>query len=863
MEQRETQGTFRNFFLFLVLCFGILALNLRFNPLVQPPARPAGEEVAEGPDADQEAGEVEGEGVPGDAPEDSDKPDNQTDPGDQEEGDIPPPDVPKRVAPETRLVTLGSADPDSPYRMLATLTNQGAAVARVELNSPRFRDQEDRSGYLGHVVVHSTDQQQGCPVEVVGPGTPAARAGLLPEDVILAVDDWQVTSLSTLTAALLNTRPGQEVQLTISRDGQNKVLSAKLGRRPLEVVRPEGNDPLSFLLTLRQLGASRLENPVKDEDEKSKRSRKEIVPPDERLFRELDGLRLRSETWDISDPEKFEQPGPHTEVSFFRELPEFGLKVTKTYRLAKLPEDQQSNVDAKAYHLVFDVKIENIGSKARKVAYQLDGPTGLPLEGRWYARKVGRGWGGVGLRDAIFCWQGELPDLIGAAKIADDNWGSVWKDQEDQKLAFLGVDAQYFSAVMIPQKENPEETWFSESQPLRVGAVDPDMGKMSTNTSCRLSSTVHTLEPDGQPLEHTYEVFLGPKKPKLLAKYDGLDGLLMYGWFWWIAIPMLHTLHFFHDFVVFNYGLAIILLTILVRSCMYPLSRKQAMNMQAMQKLQPELKKIHEKYKGKTQELWEAQAALYRRHGTSQAKQMSGCLVVFLQLPIFIGLYRALMVDVELRGAPLISESLRWCSNLAAPDMLFDWSGFWISVGWGWFNDGQGILALGPYFNILPILTIVLFLIQQKMFMPPPADETAAMQQNVMKFMMIFMGLIFFKVASGLCIYFIASSIWGVAERKLLPKTTPPSGSDDSKDAKDKSAKQLQQAKSKQTRPQQRPQKRQEENKPAEGRLAQLKQIIKDGQLPSGSNDDKAGDKAAQKKEKKKRRKQRRSRGKG
>ena len=71
-------------------------------------------------------------------------------------------------------------------------------------------------------------------------------------------------------------------------------------------------------------------------------------------------------------------------------------------------------------------------------------------------------------------------------------------------------------------------------------------------------------------------------------------------------------------------------------------------------------------------------------------------------------------------------------------------------------------------------MTIGLFIWQQKMFMPPPADEQAAMQQKMMQYMMIFMGVMFFKVASGLCMYFIASSLWGITERKLLPKATPP-----------------------------------------------------------------------------------------
>jgi YidC/Oxa1 family membrane protein insertase len=90
---------------------------------------------------------------------------------------------------------------------------------------------------------------------------------------------------------------------------------------------------------------------------------------------------------------------------------------------------------------------------------------------------------------------------------------------------------------------------------------------------------------------------------------------------------------------------------------------------------------------------------------------------------------------------------------------------------------------LGPYLNILPIFTVGLFVAQQKLFMPPPMNEQAAMQQKVMTFMMVFIGFLFFKVASGLCIYFIASSLWGIAERKLLPQPNSPPASPGNKSA--------------------------------------------------------------------------------
>jgi YidC/Oxa1 family membrane protein insertase len=130
-----------------------------------------------------------------------------------------------------------------------------------------------------------------------------------------------------------------------------------------------------------------------------------------------------------------------------------------------------------------------------------------------------------------------------------------------------------------------------------------------------------------------------------------------------------------------------------------------------------------------------------------------------------------LAVDIELRDAPLI-PGIEWCSNLAGPDKLFFWEGLlpqFLTAETGW---------LGPYLNVLPLITMGLFMLQQKLFTPPPTDEQTRMQMQMMKFMMIFMGFLFFKVASGLCLYFIASALWSVAERKLVPKPTPQNAGD-------------------------------------------------------------------------------------
>jgi YidC/Oxa1 family membrane protein insertase len=209
------------------------------------------------------------------------------------------------------------------------------------------------------------------------------------------------------------------------------------------------------------------------------------------------------------------------------------------------------------------------------------------------------------------------------------------------------------------------------------------------------------------------------------------------------------------------YGLCIIMLTVLVRGLMFPLSRKQALMSVRMQQLAPELKKLQEKYKDDRQALGMAQMELYRKHGVNP---FGSCWVLLLQMPIFIGLYVALQESTHFRLAPCWP----WITNLAAPDMLFNWGEHipWISR----IEDYGSFLYLGPYFNLLPIIGVVLMIAQQKMMTPPPADEQQAMQQKMMTYMMAFFGLMFYKWPAGLCLYFIASSAWGFCERKLLPK---------------------------------------------------------------------------------------------
>lgn len=798
-------------------------------------------------------------------------------------------------APE--FFTLGSLDPESPYRLLATFANRGASLARIELNEEQYVDNNDPTGYLGQIVVDESlawiETDLGIPgveAQVVGDGTPAALAGLKAGDRIVGfvrdgAEPVAIASFDGLRDELLKTKPGEKIRLEVLRGetlaesapyralkdaaaaamrslesvpflspesekseapaedsvvatepeasekseapvedsvaatepeaskpaplGETfakETLEVELRKAPLAVARPSGlvkdyadyvnlaglqgavrgdvgtfelltaedgkrklnADPASFLTTLAAVDGERLTDWAPTVENPTRGS----APRPAGLTNELAGVDMRDGYWEYVP----EESGADA-VVFRKRLLERRLEVVKKYALAPeaLPENGRKATDGRGYHLTLSVEIRNFDPSAkRSVSYLLDGPTGLALEGAWFAagRKTGPGWGAYGLRDLVVSENGGKKfDVIKCWDVAEDKA----RRSDETSLDFLGVDGQYFQCSAIPRGVAAESAF--AYAPIRVGARTKERPNFA-DVSFRLRAADVELAPRGQAgdsIAHEFEIFAGPKRPDVLAAYD-LSETLVYGWFWFVSIPLLWILHFFHDYLVFNYGIAIVMLTVLVRLCLFPLSRKQVASSLKMQKLQPELTAMREKYKDKPQEMMMAQQALFKRHGVSP---LSGCLPIFIQMPIFIGLYKALSLDVNLYGAPLFSRDARWCSNLAAPDMAFDWSGFWNSIGWPDFNmAGQGFLSmfcLGPYLNILPVITIALFLIQQKILMPPVVgDDEQAQQQRMMRrmmnFMMIFMGFMFFKVPSGLCIYFIVSSLWGLLERKMLPK---------------------------------------------------------------------------------------------
>jgi YidC/Oxa1 family membrane protein insertase len=740
---------------FYLLCFQIFPPP---DPAKQPPA--AAGAKADGKDADDDQAapaNADDDGqVDGEQPEDP----NQPLAGDDEKPDAPQAAKPGELqiaesSGDPQFVTIGSLNQDDGYRMLVTLTSSGAAIHRAELSSPRYTSAQDWTGYLGELQLQNTPD--GIRVGVVGDGTPAALAQpnpMVAGDVIVALKNskpGEKLTVQSLQAALAKTNPGDEFTLQV-HSGENPIQArtVHLTRRPFAVVRPEIEnfemreveppadfvDRPSMLLTLPTLNGQPL----------SKENAAKLAKL------------LETGNWQLAARDK--------SSATFTITPLPNLTITKRYSLTQVPADKREDPNFRAYHVDFDVAFQNASQEPQSVAYQVEGPTGMPLDGWWFAHKISRSrwFKGAGLRDIVVRMDGEsgVTQFDCPAIVA----GDVQPIRQDVLgLAFAGVDGQYFAAVMIPERKAIGEVWFDTVAPIVVPPAPDPRNATFANTTVRLSRLPIEI-PAGGKHEETYDVFLGPKRPELLAQYYSandpsysLADIVYYGLalFGFVAKGMLSVLHFFYG-IVGNYGIAIIMLTVLVRAAMFPLSYKQTKSMARMQALKPEIDRINEEFKTDMQKRSQATQELYRKH---QINPLAGCLPVLLQLPIFMGLYRALMVDVELRGSPLFGESIRWASDLAAPDKFWNWSHVMPDFVQSF---------LGPYLNIFPLITVALFLVTQKMSMPPPTNEQAAMQQKMMKYMTIFIGFMFYKVASGLCLYFIVSSLWGIAERKLLPK---------------------------------------------------------------------------------------------
>jgi len=251
----------------------------------------------------------------------------------------------------------------------------------------------------------------------------------------------------------------------------------------------------------------------------------------------------------------------------------------------------------------------------------------------------------------------------------------------------------------------------------------------------------------GTQHQYDYYLFFGPKSMRVLNKVGhDLNKAVDFGWFDFIAKPCLWLMNFLYDFIP-NYGLAIIILTILIKIVLWPLGSKSYKSMSEMKKIQPLMKEIREKYKDDKKKMNQEVMALYK---TYKINPLGGCLPMVVQIPVFFALYRMLYQAIELRHAPFFF----WINDLSAPDRLL--------------RFGFSIPFMQPPYGI-PVLTLVMgasMLLQQKMS-PPMGDPT---QAKMMMLMPIVFTVIFINFSSGLVLYWLVNNILSIAQQYYIQK---------------------------------------------------------------------------------------------
>lgn len=292
--------------------------------------------------------------------------------------------------------------------------------------------------------------------------------------------------------------------------------------------------------------------------------------------------------------------------------------------------------------------------------------------------------------------------------------------------------------------------WFAYENGYFMSAVVPETPVHASFAGHMLASGILNGIFQSPPVKVTpfekvtssYLLYLGPHELEILKHFGhNLDKAVNFGWTDIIARPLLYLLRFCYKYV-HNYGVAIILLTIVIKILFWPLTHKSYKSMKEMQKLQPRLAKLREKYKGNKEQMNKEMMALYK---TYKVNPMGGCLPMIIQIPVFFALYRILGDSIELRHAPF----MLWINDLSAPDRLFHFA--------------VKIPLMSPPYGI-PVLTLLMgasMFIQQKMT-PTPGDPS---QAKFMMFLPIIFTVMFVNFPSGLVLYWLVNNILSIGQQ--------------------------------------------------------------------------------------------------
>lgn len=323
---------------------------------------------------------------------------------------------------------------------------------------------------------------------------------------------------------------------------------------------------------------------------------------------------------------------------------------------------------------------------------------------------------------------------------------------------WFGVKNRFFAAVVLPDNAALDVLNFYEfrtsQRDVVLGKRDyPDLTATARTNELRVGASRRVMQ---------FSLYAGPLEKDTLRELPGAESLGEYTGGCFLAplikpaaALILELLRITSRVLFGNMGLGIIVTTLLIRLCMFPLSLKSQRNAMQMQALSPKIQALKERYKDDQQKYGVEQMRLFKEH---KVNPVAGCLPVFIQMPIFIGMYSVFEMSIDLRHAPF----MWWIRDLSEPDRLL---GPWNPVVIPLLITQLRIDAL----NLLPILmTITWFL--QAYFSPRSPDPQMAQQQKMMMWMPIIFGLTCYSLASGLSLYFLANSLLSMAEQRIIKR---------------------------------------------------------------------------------------------
>jgi YidC/Oxa1 family membrane protein insertase len=437
------------------------------------------------------------------------------------------------------------------------------------------------------------------------------------------------------------------------------------------------------------------------------------------------------------------------------------IKLTKTYSVTK-----------GGYDVNCDLTIENLSSDEHKVQIDMAGPLGIQNEDpRADTRRIVSGF-----RDI----QGEVVSnafdikKLTKAKTPEQRQLSI----KNAGFLWASVTNKYFAAILIPTPEPNTNfcNWLTDKLGWFANSVDistSDIGQ--GNIGIDLKTTTFTFAEAGKPQSSKkleFRLFLGPKDNTLFKKiqlYQSLGfihtidfmacccpGAIIYP----LGFGILALMNWLHGFWPYNYGIVIIILVLLVRLILHPLTRKSQVSMSEFAKFNalPEVLEIRKTYAKDMMEMNRRISEVQKKHGVSHSAMLMGMLPMLVQMPIWIALYGAIYASIDLRGAGFLPF---WITDLSAPDALFRFTAFNVPL-FGRIDS----------FNLLPILMGIAFYLQQKLT-PTQAAATpeAAQQQKMMMIMMpVLFPLMLYTSPSGLNLYIMASTFGGVLEQYVIKK---------------------------------------------------------------------------------------------